>query len=66
MRIPADKLPENLLRRVVEEYVSRDGTDWSDMEERIRQVLGLLETGAAELHFDEETETTNIVMRDRI
>lgn len=64
MQIPPERLAENVLRRVVEEYVSRDGTDSSDMDDRIRQVLGLLKTGVAELHFDEETQTTNIVMRD--
>jgi uncharacterized protein len=65
MQIPPERLAENVLRRVVEEYVSRDGTDWSDMDDRIRQVLGLLKTGGAELHFDEESQTTNIVMKDR-
>ncbi len=66
MRIPADKLDEDTLRRVVEEYVSRDGTDLSDMNARVGRVLGLLRTGHAELHFDEETRTTNIVMKDRL
>lgn len=66
MKIPIDMLPEKTLRRVIEEYVSRDGTDWSDMEDRVGQVRRLLQTGGAELHFDEETETTNVVMRDRL
>lgn len=64
MQIPIDQLPENVLRRVIEEYVSRDGTDWTDMEERIDRVLRSLQSGDAELHFDEETETTNIVAGD--
>lgn len=65
MKIPIDMLPEKALRRVIEEYVSRDG-NWSDMEDRVGQVRRLLQTGGADLHFDEETETTNVVMRDRL
>ena len=66
MRIPADRLDDNTLRRVVEEYVSRDGTDLSDMDARVGRVLGWLRSGHAELHFDGETRTTNIVMKDRL
>jgi uncharacterized protein len=61
MQIPIDSLTPEILRRVVEEYVSRDGTDWSEMNDRILQVLALLETGRAELHFDADTESTNIL-----
>jgi uncharacterized protein len=64
MRIPADKLPDEILRRVIEEFVSRDGTDWSEMEARVSRVLRQLESGKAELHFDEESGTTNVVTRD--
>lgn len=66
MQIPISKLNENTLRRVVEEYVSRDGTDLSDVDARVGRVLGQLQTGHAELHFDEETRTTNIVMKDSL
>lgn len=66
MRIPPEKLDETTLRRVVGEYVSRDGTDSSDMNARVGRVLGWLRSGQAELHFDGETRTTNIVMKDRL
>ena len=64
MRIPIGSLDEDTLRRVVEEYVSRDGADLSDMDARVDRVLGLLRSGRAELHFDDDTQTTNIVIRD--
>ncbi len=66
MRIPIGSLDEDTLRRVVEEYVSRDGTDFSDMDARVGRVLGWLRSGQAELHFDGETRTTNIVTKDRL
>ena len=61
MRIPHTKLSPATLRAVVQEFVTRDGTDHSPVERRIENVLRQLETGRAELHFDDQTETCNIV-----
>ena len=41
-------LPE-AVRAVVEEFVSRDGTDYSPVEQRVNQVLEQLEAGRVEL-----------------
>jgi hypothetical protein len=46
---------------VVEESVTRDGTDHSSVQRRIEAVLGQLDAGSVELHFDADTETCNIV-----
>ncbi len=60
---PGDLSPETL-RRLVEEFVTRDGTDYGtverSVEEKIAQVLGQLRSGEARLVFDPETETANI------
>ena len=61
MRIPTTLLSPAALRAVVEEFVTRDGTDHSAVEQRIAHVLRQLENGRAELHFDNTTETCNIV-----
>ena len=61
MRIPYMKLAPATLRSVVQEFVTRDGTDHSSVERRIESVLQQLETGRAELHYDEQTESCNIV-----
>ena len=61
MRIPHLQLSPSALHAVVEEYVSRDGTDHSSVEQRIEQVLRQLDVGTVELHFDQETETCNIL-----
>ena len=65
-KIPVDKLSPEALQGVIEEFISRDGTDYGEMEvsrETIfRHVKQKLETGLAVLIFDDETETTNILL----
>ena len=61
MRIPIDSLQPDTLRRVIEEYVTRDGTDMAEADQKRRQVLRALQLGRAELHFDDETGTTTII-----
>lgn len=61
MRIPHQQLATATLRAVVEEFVTRDGTDHSSIERRIEQVLRQLDSGCAALHFDSETQTCNIL-----
>ena len=53
-----------LLRAVVEEFVTRDGTDHSSVEQRIELVLHQLDVGSAELHFEQETATGNILANE--
>ncbi len=61
MRIPHTKLSSTTLRAVVQEFVTRDGTDFSSVERRVENVLRQLEAGRVELHFDDQTESCNIV-----
>ena len=61
MRIPATLLSPAALRAIVEEYVTRDGTDHSSIERRIENVMRQLDAGHVELHFDDETKTCNIL-----
>ena len=61
MRIPHTNLSPATLRAVVQEFVTRDGTDYSSVERRVENVLRQLEAGRVELHFDDQTETCNIV-----
>jgi uncharacterized protein len=65
-RIPVDKLSPEALQGVIEEFISREGTDYSGqevpMETKVRYVRNKLETGSAVLIFDDKTETTNIFL----
>ena len=64
MRISHTKLSPATLTAVVQEFVTRDGTDYSCVERRVETVLRQLETGRVELHYDDHTETCNIVTAD--
>jgi uncharacterized protein len=65
-KIPVDKLSPDALQGVIEEFISRSGTDYGEVEAsqitKFRQVKYKLEGGLAVLIFDDETETTNIFL----
>ncbi len=67
-KIPVDKLSPEALQGVIEEFISRNGTDYGEIEAstdtKFRQVKHNLENGLAVLIFDDETETTNIFLAD--
>ncbi len=66
--IPIDRLSPKALRGVIEEFISREGTDYGAREVspeiKFSQVKHKLEKGLAVLVFDDETETTNILLAD--
>jgi len=66
--IPVNKLSAKALKGVIEEFISRSGTDYGDvessMETKFKQVKYKLENGLAVLVYDDETETTNIFLAD--
>ena len=66
--IPVNKLSAKALRGVIEEFISRNGTDYGEVEAswetKFRQVKYKLENRSAVLIFDDETETTNIFLTD--
>ena len=63
MHIPHRQLSPVALRAIVEEFVTRDGTDHSSIEQRIEQVLRQLDVGSVELHFEQATESANILLK---
>ncbi len=66
--IPINRLSMDALHGVNEEFITRDGTDYgeieSDMETNFNVVKSKLEKGLAVLVFDDESETTNILLAD--
>ena len=64
--IPVNKLSPEALQGAIAEFISRDGTDYGEVEAspetNFRQVKYKLETGSAVLIFDDKTETTNIFL----
>ena len=67
MEIPFASLHPDTLRRVIEEFVTRHGTDNGDLdhslEERVRVVRRQLERAEAVIGFDPETETCSVMER---
>jgi hypothetical protein len=66
--IPANKLSAKALKGVIEEFITRGGTDYgaveASMETKFKQVKNRLQDGSVVLVFDDETETTNIFQAD--
>jgi uncharacterized protein YheU (UPF0270 family) len=66
--IPVNRLSPKALQGVIEEFISREGTDYGEieipLEANVKQVKNKLEKGSAVLIFDDETGTTNIFMAD--
>ena len=65
MEIPYTELTDEALRGVIEEFVSREGTDYGSIdfsfEEKIEQIKGQLMAGDIKLVFDAETQSCNLV-----
>ena len=65
VELDPDQLSPGALRGLVEEYVTREGTDYGHddwaLEEKVAQVFRQLENGEARIVFDLETESASIV-----
>ena len=59
-RIPHTRLSPEALRGVISEFVTRDGTENTDLDLKYRQVLAQLERGEVVILYDPETQTTSI------
>ena len=66
--VPWEQLPPPTLRRLVEEFVTREGTDYgfaASLEDKVEEVLRQLRQGDARVSFDLRSETATIVTRRR-
>ncbi len=65
VQVPHDALSPEALRGVIEEFVTRAGTDYGarekSIEEKIADVQRQLERGDAVIVFDAAAATTNVV-----
>ena len=68
VKIPYDQLSPEALHGVIEEFVTRDGTDYGErevsVETKIGQVLEQIKAGKVVIIFDQESETCNILKSD--
>lgn len=69
MIVPWEEITDDTLERLLEEYVSRDGTDYGEVEvpisRRVRQVREALKRRQLVIWFDEASESTTLLAREQ-
>jgi uncharacterized protein YheU (UPF0270 family) len=67
MVIPLEKLSAEALRGVIEEFVTREGTDYGgqmySIEDKVEQVFRQLQRGEAVIVYDPQAQACSIVPR---
>ncbi|MCJ7539627.1 MAG: YheU family protein [Desulfobacterales bacterium] len=70
MIIPYYKLSPEALQGLIEEFVTRDGTDTGyekkSFENDVAMVKRQLKRGDAVIVYDQNTQTSNIVLKDHL
>ena len=65
MDIPWKQIQPDTLRRLIESFITREGTDYGQkeysLEEKVEQVLGQIKRGEAKITYDSDTESCNII-----
>jgi uncharacterized protein YheU (UPF0270 family) len=65
VEVPCARLDAQLLRRVIEEFVTRDGTDYGaaekTLDEKVGDVIREIRRRRAMLVFDARSRTINVV-----
>ena len=65
VEVPYQQLDPETLRRMIQDFVSRDGADWGDLgcalEDKVDQVLRQLQRKQVKVVFDLRSQTANIV-----
>lgn len=68
MIIPYTELSEQALQALIEDFVTRDGTDYGldemSAQEKSTRLLALLEAGEVLISYNEETETCGLLARE--
>ena len=59
--VPAEALSAGALGALIEEFVTRHGTELSEAEDKVGQVRELLRVGKVRIVFDPNDESCNIV-----
>lgn len=65
LRIPWDQLSPEGLHGLVEEYITREGTDYGEREfsltEKVEQVTAQIKRGEVLIVFDDKSKTCNLL-----
>lgn len=67
VEIPFKELDTGTLKKLIEEFVIREGTDYGevemDLDQKISMVVNQLNTGDAALIWDTNLQSSNIVLK---
>jgi uncharacterized protein YheU (UPF0270 family) len=70
MRIPHTALSPEALQNLLEEFVTREGTDYGShtysLADKVQHVLRQIESGRAVILYDPRTSTCHIEVPDRV
>ena len=70
IKVPYTELDPDTLRALVEEFITREGTDYGHQEvtldTKVRQVMSQLQNKKAFVTFDPETETATVVCAESL
>ncbi|MBL7249393.1 YheU family protein [Alcanivorax marinus] len=68
--VPWSDIDRATLDNLIEEFVTRDGTDYGEQEvataTKVEQVRAQLKRGEAAVVFDEATETVSVMTREQL
>jgi uncharacterized protein len=69
VEIPPDALSPQALIGLVEEFITREGTDYGErvhtLDEKRNSVMRLIEKGEVAILFDPPSQTTTLQLRER-
>jgi len=68
VRVPVQYLTPELLRKVVEAFVLREGTDYGarerTLDEKVADVIRQLNDGSADVVYDPQSQSVDIVLAE--
>lgn len=68
IEIPPQRLEQDILQAVIEEFITREGTDYGHQEftlaQKVAQVMRQLERREVLLVFDPDSESCTLIHRD--
>lgn len=68
LEIPTERLTAEALQAVIEDYITREGTDYGHqdftLEQKVAQIQQQLQSGSAVIAYDTETETCTLLTKN--
>ncbi|WP_045860561.1 YheU family protein [Teredinibacter purpureus] len=66
MIIPPEKLTEEVLKNLLESYITREGTDYGErelsLEDKVAELLPLVYKGEVIISYDDVSDSVNVLL----